>query len=161
MLDYDTWTDQAAFDRKGDKIGKITDVFYDDVTGRPEWVAVKAGLFKGSRLVPLAGAHIDTIHKADDDDEQRLVLAYDQDMVKDAPDMDTDDDHLTASQEQELYSFYGFDWGDTATTDFGYGSAWEQRRFDVEYQPMSTERSRTAHANRLRRYAEQVRRDRS
>ena len=162
-LDYDTWTGRTAYDTAGSKIGKVTDLFYDDVTGRPEWVEVKAGLFKGTRLVPLAGARVERQVKAsgdtDDDPDECLIVNYGEDMVKDAPDMDTDDDHLSASQEQDLYRYYGFNWDNNNTADFGYGSAWEQRRFDIEYQAKAQER--TAHANRLRRYAVEVRNARS
>ena len=164
-LDYDTWTGRTAYDRDGDKIGKITDLYYDNVTGRPEWVEVKAGLFKGTRLVPLAGARIEAKVTAsgdpddDDDRDERLVVNYDGDLVSEAPDMDTDDDALSVAQEQDLYSHYGFDWNDMAGGDYGYGQAWEQRRFDVEHQAQQQERA--AHASRLRRYAAEVRNDRS
>ena len=108
-FDYDTWTGRDAYDVDGDKIGSIKDIYFDDVTGRPEWIEVKAGLFKGTRLAPLSGARVE----ADTGDaEDRLRLAVDKDRVKDAPDMDTGDDHLSSEQERELYSYYGFDWDD-------------------------------------------------
>ncbi len=134
-LDYDTWTGRTAVDRDGGKIGKISDIYYDDVTGRPEWVEVKAGLFKGTRLVPLAGARVERAVDDDDDDDadERLVLAYDEERVKDAPDMDTSDNALDPEQEKELYRYYGFNWADRSTGNFGYGTDWAKPRFDADY----------------------------
>ena len=44
----------------GSKIGKVTDVYLDDQTSKPEWAAVKTGMFGGHvSLVPLANASFD------------------------------------------------------------------------------------------------------
>ena len=45
-------------DRDGDKIGSIDEIYLDQDTGRPEWLAVKTGMF-GTRLsfVPIAEAN--------------------------------------------------------------------------------------------------------
>jgi len=131
-IDYDTWTSRDAFDVNGDKIGSIKDIYFDDVTGRPEWIELKAGLFKGTRLAPLTGAHIDT---DPGDTEDRLRLAFDKDRVKDAPDMNTGDDHLSSEQERELYSYYGFNWDDRSDTEFGYGKGWDKQRFGRMHVP--------------------------
>ena len=48
---YDGWIGRDAYDADGDKVGEITDIYYDDVTGRPEWVAVKTGLFGMKRTL--------------------------------------------------------------------------------------------------------------
>jgi hypothetical protein len=131
-IDYDTWTGRTAYDVNGDKIGTIKDIYFDDVTGRPEWIEVKAGLFKGTRLAPLTGSRIETDSGGAED---RLRLAFDQDRVKDAPNMDTGDDHLSSGQERELYSYYGFDWDDRNDTDFGYGKVWDKQRFGRMHVP--------------------------
>ena len=39
VRDYDAWIGYDAYDRNGDKVGGIDQIFYDDATGRPEWVA--------------------------------------------------------------------------------------------------------------------------
>ena len=88
-LSYDTWVGRTAYDTEGEKVGEIKDAYYDDVTGRPEWVEVKAGLFKGTRFVPLAGARIE-----EGKDDGRLIVNYSNEMIGAAPDMDTADDHL-------------------------------------------------------------------
>jgi uncharacterized protein (TIGR02271 family) len=131
-FDDETWIGRDAYDVNGDKIGSIKDIFFDDVTGRPEWIEVKAGIFKGTRLAPLNRARIET---NTGDAEDRLRLAVDKDRVKDAPDMDTGDDHLSPDQERELYSYYGFNWDDRNDTDFGYGQHWDKQRFGRMHVP--------------------------
>ena len=40
---YDEWIGRNAVDSDGDKIGEIKDIYYDDVSGRPEWVRCRPG----------------------------------------------------------------------------------------------------------------------
>lgn len=124
---YDSLIGATAFDSFGEKIGEIKDVFYDDVSGRPEWIAVKTGTFGGRRLVPISGATM-----VGGEDETRVELAYNESTVKDAPDID-EDEHLEPEEEQALYRHYGFDWSSSAKDDFGYGPNWKQPRFDRDY----------------------------
>ena len=57
---YDAWIDRDAYDPDGEKIGAITDIFYDDVTRRPEWVAIRTGLFGMKQtFVPIHGSRPD------------------------------------------------------------------------------------------------------
>src|SRR5215213_6054041 len=79
---YDAWIGRDAYDRNGDKVGKIVDIYYDDYTSRPEWVAVRTGLFgRKVTFVPIAGSSV----SGDD-----LQLAYDKDLIKDAPNCDAE-----------------------------------------------------------------------
>jgi len=107
---YDAWIGRDAYDRNGDKVGKIESVYYDDQTGRPEWVAVGTGLF-GHKVtfVPIAGSS----PQSDD-----LQLAYDKDTIKDAPNCEADG-HLSEDEERRLFSHYQFDWDTTATSGYG------------------------------------------
>jgi uncharacterized protein (TIGR02271 family) len=129
---YDGWIGRDAYDADGDKIGEITDIYYDDETGRPEWVAVKTGLF-GSKhsFVPIHGSRV---HGADGDGGN-LQVAFDKDMVKGAPRID-DDAHLDPDQERELWSYYGYDYGYDVSRgkDFGYGKAYAGPRADEDYE---------------------------
>ena len=54
------WKGQKLVSQDGDKIGTIDEVYVDEQTGEPEWLAVSTGLF-GSRVsfVPLAEAQRD------------------------------------------------------------------------------------------------------
>ena len=87
----------TAVDAGGERIGKIGQVYLDDVTGQPEWVTVKTGLL-GMResFAPLYGA------RADNGD---LRLAVTKQQVKDAPSID-DDGSLAESEIEALYQHY-------------------------------------------------------
>jgi len=105
--DYRGWIGRTAVDRSGNKIGRIEDVYADDDTGQAEWLAVHTGLF-GSHVsfVPLQGAQT----QGDD-----LMVAYEKDLVKDAPRCAADG-HLSESDEDRLYEYYGAggaSWGTT------------------------------------------------
>lgn len=133
MTSHDQWIDRDAYDSNGEKIGKITDIFYDDVTGRPEWVAIKTGLFGAkTTFVPIAGSSLST-NPAKEGDEQLLMLAFDKARIKDAPRIDPDEDHLSMEEEKELYRYYGYAWDDRSDRDYGYGKAWPAPRVDRNY----------------------------
>ena len=126
---YGGWISRDAYDVNGDKIGEITDIYYDDETNRPEWVAVKTGLFGTKHsFVPIHGS---SVYRADDESED-LQVAFDEDMVKSAPRLD-DDEHLDPDQERELWSYYGYDYASEAT-DCGYGKAYAKPRADKDYE---------------------------
>ena len=98
------WRGQEVVDSNEDKIGKIEDIYLDDQTGKPEWLAVKTGMF-GSNVsfIPLAEAssHGEHIH-----------VPYSKDQVKDAPNADADG-QLSQEEESRLYSHYGLDYGES------------------------------------------------
>lgn len=95
------WIGHTLVDRSGDKIGKIVDLYADEATGQPEWLAVNTGRF-GSKVsfVPLAGAE-----RAGDD----LRVPYAVDQVKDAPKTDPDG-QLSQEDEARLYGHFGVDY---------------------------------------------------
>jgi uncharacterized protein (TIGR02271 family) len=130
---YGGWISRHAYDVNGDKIGEITDIYYDDETGRPEWVAVNTGLFGTKHsFVPIHGS---SVYRADDDSED-LQIAFDKEMVKGAPRFD-DDEHLDPDQERELWSYYGYDYA-SGGKDFGYGKAYAKPRADKDYEAAVT-----------------------
>jgi uncharacterized protein (TIGR02271 family) len=87
----------TAFDRTGEKIGKVGQLYVDDATGEPAWVTVSTGWFGMSEsFVPLKGADFE----GDD-----IRLAYDKDTVKDAPRVDAGVS-LEPDREQELDRHY-------------------------------------------------------
>ncbi|MGW5738443.1 MULTISPECIES: DUF2382 domain-containing protein [Streptomyces] len=88
----------TAYDRTGEKIGSVEQVYLDDRSGRPEWVTVKTGLFGMKQsFVPLAGARRQ---------QDELHVTATKEAVKDAPRVDADQ-HLEPGQEQDLYAHYG------------------------------------------------------
>jgi len=101
-LDIDTaleWRGRNVVDRDGNKIGTFQELYLDDAD-RPAWAAVRTGLF-GMRqtFVPLAAAQ-----PAGDD----LQVPFDKDQVKDAPNVDPDE-QLSSDEEAALYRHYGMD----------------------------------------------------
>ncbi len=90
-------TDVYAAD--GAKIGRAGAVFVDDQTGQPAWVTVHTGLF-GTRqsFVPISQAEVVS---------DGLTVPYSKDQVKDAPNVDPDDDgRMSPHEEQRLYDHY-------------------------------------------------------
>lgn len=92
----------TAYDRDGDKIGKVGAVYYDDATDQPSWVTVETGLFGTKEtFVPVQGA---------DFSSDRVTLSFDKAKVKDAPNI-SEDGHLSPEEEEQLYRYYGVDFG--------------------------------------------------
>lgn len=82
----------------GDKLGQVEEIYLDNDTGRPEWAAVKTGMFgKKTSLIPLAAAT---------NDSGVLVVPFDKERVKNAPHHDPGYE-LSPGDEDELYSYYG------------------------------------------------------
>ncbi|MEV5440859.1 PRC and DUF2382 domain-containing protein [Streptomyces sp. NPDC052682] len=101
-----TVLDHPVYDAEGARIGEAKHVFLDDVSGEPEWVSVKTGLFGTSEtFVPIHDASVV---------EDHLEVPYPKDTVKNAPNVDVDaGGHLSEQEEHRLYEYYGIDW-DTA-----------------------------------------------
>lgn len=102
-------TGRTALDSKGDKIGKIGQIYVDEQTGQPSWVTVSTGLF-GTResFAPLHNA------RTSGDD---VLLGVTKDKVKDAPNID-DDGRLSQDDERALYDYYA-DYTAPASTETG------------------------------------------
>ena len=98
MTDAYQWHGRTIIGSDGEKIGKITDIYEDPATGKPEWATVSSGMFgTKSNFVPLAGA------SADGEDVRASVT---KDQVKDAPGVENDGD-LSEAEEQRLFEYYG------------------------------------------------------
>jgi uncharacterized protein (TIGR02271 family) len=96
-----TLTSATAYDTQGNKIGRVGQVYLDDQTGQPEWFTVNTGLFGANEsFVPLAQADLQG---------DRLVVPHGKDQVKDAPNVDPGDGHLSEQEETSLYRHYGLD----------------------------------------------------
>jgi uncharacterized protein (TIGR02271 family) len=92
---------QDVYDRDGDKVGTLDEIYLDEQTGQPAWGLVKTGLFGSkSTFVPITDAQ-----PGDDG----LRVPYEKSQIKDAPNVDADQ-HLSPEEEAELYRFYGQDY---------------------------------------------------
>ena len=92
------WRGRNLVSSDGSNIGTIINIYLDDDTGQPEWLAVATDMFDGRvSFVPLAGA------TAQGDD---LACRWTKDQVKDAPTAENDD-QLTQDEEAALYRHYG------------------------------------------------------
>jgi uncharacterized protein (TIGR02271 family) len=98
---WNDWVGADVIDEGGDKIGKLENVYMDQATGQPEWLAVKTGMF-GSRetFLPIGGAGADG---------DALRVPYQKGFVKDAPNVDPEEGFLSGEEEGELYRYYGQD----------------------------------------------------
>jgi uncharacterized protein (TIGR02271 family) len=107
----DSLQDLQVIDSDGSKVGKVDTIFLDVETNKPEWAAVKTGMFGGkTTLVPLVNAS-----SAGDE----LRVPYTKDAIKSAPHHDPDLE-LSNSDEAELFNHYGIPFsGETVTADTG------------------------------------------
>jgi uncharacterized protein YrrD len=88
---------RTAVDPEGNRIGKISQVYFDDQTGQALWLLVETGLF-GARqsFAPVHGSQIEG---------ERVLLAVSKDQVKDAPNIDSDA-HVDDSDQDALRQYY-------------------------------------------------------
>ena len=95
--DIDALSTCTAYDREGNKLGRVAEVYLDNENDVPAWVTVHTGLF-GSRhsFVPLDEATVDGQH---------LRLPYDKATVTAAPAVN-DTDAITPEDETALYGYY-------------------------------------------------------
>ena len=90
----------TAYDRDGDKLGSVKEVYINDTTGQPDFVEVGHGLFgMSSSIVPLRGHRLDG---------ENLQLAFSKALIKDAPDI-RDDEHLSEEDHATIYRHFGLD----------------------------------------------------
>jgi uncharacterized protein (TIGR02271 family) len=97
------WKGEKVVGNDEQKLGTIDEIYMDEETGKPEWLAVKTGMF-GTKVtfIPLAEAtqHDDHIH-----------VPFDKDLVKGAPNAEADG-ALSQEEEQALYAHYGYDYSE-------------------------------------------------
>jgi uncharacterized protein (TIGR02271 family) len=156
MTDLSGWRGHDVVDPSGDKIGEIEDIYLDEQTEQPEWLAVRTGLF-GHRIsfVPLAEA------QATGD---ALAVPYTKDQVKDAPTAEPDG-MLSEREEAALYEHYGLPYSDInsqtglADTTAGTAEPYQAARTDdamtrSEEELRVATREREAGRARLRKWVE-------
>jgi sporulation protein YlmC with PRC-barrel domain len=99
--DLDTvlaWRGRTVLDRKGEKLGKVGDLYLDEATERPAYAGVRTGLFgHNESIVPLDGI---------EDRDGDLVVPHDAELVRDAPALDPDDGALDDAEQERLARHY-------------------------------------------------------
>ena len=107
MTDAYEWAGRTLIDDDGEKIGKISQIYEDPATGKPEWATVHTGLLgTKSNFVPLAGA-------APSGEDVRAQVTKSQ--VKDAPGVE-DDGELSESEERQLFEHYNVPYTNEGST---------------------------------------------
>jgi len=95
----DRYAGYTVYDRDGDKIGKVDDLFLDE-SDRPEYIGVKMGFFgRSSTLIP-----IDVVRG--DEGQQALYVQMEKEQVKDSPRFGDDSD-VTPDYERQVREYYG------------------------------------------------------
>ena len=95
----DKYEGYTVYDNRGDKIGKVDDLFIDEAD-REEYIGVKMGfLGRKSTLIPM---DIVRVNEAD----RALEVSESKDHVKDAPSFDDDED-ITPEYEERIRSHFG------------------------------------------------------
>ena len=96
------WRGKQLVDRDGDKIGKLEDVYVDVETDEPMFGTVKEGrIGRHLTFVPLTGITIGP-------DNLQVTVTTDQ--MKDAPDMETEGEELSQTDESTLYHHYALNY---------------------------------------------------
>ena len=68
------WPDTPWWTATLAKLGKVTDVIFDDRAGEPRWAIVRTGILGGERYVPLDNSYVD--------EDGRVVVSLDRASVR-------------------------------------------------------------------------------
>ena len=103
----DKYEGYTVYDNRGEKIGKVDDLFIDEAD-REEYIGVKMGfLGRKSTLIPMDIVRVNEADKA-------VEVSESKDHVKDAPAFDDDED-ITPEYEDRIRSHFGLE-SPTATS---------------------------------------------
>jgi PRC-barrel domain len=110
----DKYEGYAVYDNRGEKIGKVDDLFIDEAD-REEYVGVKMGfLGRKSTLIPMDIVRVNEANKA-------LEVSESKDHVKDAPSFDDDED-ITPEYEDRIRRHFGLQASDRSRGRSSYGA---------------------------------------
>jgi len=131
----------TVYDNRGEKIGKVDDLFIDD-TDREEYVGVKMGfLGRKSTLIPMDIVRVNEADKA-------IEVSESKDHVKNAPSFDDDED-ITHEYEERIRSHFGLQSTEASSTRSSYGGysdagdGGDQGRSDEGYRDSASSESST------------------
>lgn len=116
--ELDQLYDATVFDRDGEKVGTVGQIYLDDATEEPNFVTVRTGLFGTKEtFVPVRDA---------DFSDGDVHLPYDREVIRECPAVESDS-HLDEPEQAELFRHYGLDphatpAAPTADADSGSGT---------------------------------------
>src|ERR687898_2691531 len=111
----DQYAGYEVYDRNGEKIGKVDDLFVDE-NDQPEYIGVKMGFLglEGTRLIPWELTRVNG-------EGHRIEVSVDKAQVKEGPSFDDDKD-ITPEYEEQVYSHYGLQRPQTDGERGAYGA---------------------------------------
>src|SRR5215216_689003 len=110
----DQYEGYEVYDRNGEKIGKVDDLFVDE-SDQPEYLGVKMGFLglEGRSLIPWELTRVNG-------EGHRIEVSADKGKVKESPSFNDDRD-ITPEYEEQVYSHYGLQRAQTNGDRGGYG----------------------------------------
>jgi uncharacterized protein (TIGR02271 family) len=110
----DSFAGYEVYDRNGEKIGKVDDLFVDE-NDQPEYIGVKMGfLGTSSTLIPMDLVTVD-------ESSGRIEVSVDKATAKNGPAFD-DDREITPEYENQVYSYYGLQRSEPSAEPAAYGA---------------------------------------
>src|SRR5215211_1920956 len=110
----DQYAGYEVYDRNGEKIGKVDDLFVDE-NDQPEYLGVKMGFLglEGTSLIPWELTRVNG-------EGHRIEVSVEKAQVKESPSFNDDRD-ITPEYEERVYSHYGLQRAQTNGDRGGYG----------------------------------------
>jgi uncharacterized protein (TIGR02271 family) len=124
----DQYAGYEVYDRNGEKIGKVDDLFIDE-HDQPEYIGVKMGFLglEGTSLIPWG---LTRVHEGD----RRIEVSVDKAQVKEGPSFNDDED-ITPEYEERVYSHYGLQHAQTGGQRGAYGDNYGEEEREGEVGP--------------------------
>src|ERR671919_1954806 len=124
----DQYAGYEVYDRNGEKIGKVDDLFVDE-NDQPEYLGVKMGFLglEGTSLIPWE------LTKGDKEGH-RVEVSVDKTQVKEGPSFNDDED-ITPQYENEVRSHYGLGAMQGAAERGAYGDYYADKEREGEVGP--------------------------
>ncbi len=124
----DQYAGYEVYDRNGEKIGKVDDLFVDE-NDQPEYIGVKMGFLglEGTGLIPWE------LTRADEQG-RRIEVSVEKAQVKEGPSFNDDED-ITPQYENEVRSHYGLGAMQGAADRGAYGDYYADKEREGEVGP--------------------------
>src|SRR5215204_7006580 len=124
----DQYEGYEVYDRNGEKIGKVDDLFVDE-NDQPEYLGVKMGFLglEGTSLIPWE------LTRADEQG-RRIEVSVEKAQVKESPSFNDDED-ITPQYENEVRSHYGLGAMQGAADRGAYGDYYADKEREGEVGP--------------------------